>query len=150
MNIELRTAHQGDLPLMLAWQNNPNINRGFYSRTRPLDWNTHCAWFRKRNSDWRTFLVLYETRPIGVVTIGQLDHWSPEIGYYLGEETLGGQGIGREMVRLGMEEIKLMGKEYCHTTVLKDNMKSIRLLKSLGFKYLGQARLNEIWMQKSL
>lgn len=150
MNLILRTAHEGDLPLMLAWQNNPNINQGFYSRTRPLAWSEHVAWFRNRPSSWRSFICLYEGRPVGVVTIGQLEHWSCEIGYYCGETSLWGQGIGREMVRLGLEWMKEYGKEYCHTTVLKDNTRSIKLLKSLGFEYMAQARPNEIWMTKKL
>lgn len=87
---------------------------------------------------------------MGMVYLGQLEHWSPEIGYHIGEVSLWGKGIGKEAVRQGLEYIKEYGREYCHTTVKKDNTKSIKLLKSLGFEYLGQARPNEIWMHRKL
>lgn len=135
---------------MLAFRNSPLVYQGFYRQREPLVWEEHCAWFRSRNSDWRTFIVLYGDRPVGIVTIGQLDHWSPEIGYHIGEVSLWGKGVGKEAVRLGCKYIKNYGREYCHTTVLKDNLRSVKLLKSLGFEYMAQARLGEIWMTRKL
>ena len=150
MNVYLRPAELGDLPLMMAWRSSPLVYGGFYTQKQPLDWDEHVAWFKSRNQDWRSFIVLYGGRPVGVVNIGQLDHWNPEIGYFIGEVSLWGKGIGREAVRLGLEYIKSCGKEYCHTTVLQNNARSIKLLKSLGFKYLGKARKGEVWMTKKL
>lgn len=150
MNIYLRLASEADLPLMMAWRSNPLVYKGFYTQKCPLVWEEHYSWWKSRNSDWRTFLVFYDHRPVGVVTIGQLDHWSPEIGYYIGEVGLWGKGIGREAVRLGLEYIKSQAKRHIHSTVLKNNKRSIRLLKSLGFSYLGAARKGEVWMQKEL
>lgn len=88
--------------------------------------------------------------PIGVVTVGQLDHYEPEIGYYIGEVSLWGKGYGREAVRLGLEYIKEYGRGYCHTTILDSNQRSVKLIKSLGFKRLGKAREGESWYQKKL
>ena len=85
-----------------------------------------------------------------MVTIGQLDHWSPEIGYFIGEVSLWGHGIGKEAVKQSMDWLQERGYEYCHTTVLGKNERSIRLLKSLGFTKLGEAREGEIWMTKRL
>lgn len=148
--IYLRKAVEADLPLIMAWRNNPLVYQGFYAQRQSLKWEEHYSWWMSRNKDWREFIIVFEDRDVGVVTLGQLDHWSPEIGYFVGETTLWGQGVGKEAVRLGLEWLKEYGREYCHTTVLKDNLRSIRLLRSLGFKYLGQARENEIWMQKKL
>ena len=148
--MRLVDATEKDLPLMLAWRSNPLVYQGFYQQDSPLVWEGHVQWFRERPSSWRSFIILYDERPVGVVTIGQLEHFSPEIGYYIGETTLWGKGIGREAVRLGLEFIKEQGKEYCHTTVLMRNERSVRLLNSLGFKTLGNARKGEIWMAKEL
>ena len=139
------------LVLMMAWRSNPLVYEGFYSQTKPLTWDEHIQFWNSRPSSWRAFIIFYEDRPVGLVNVGQLEHWSPEIGYYIGETTLWGKGIGKEAVEEAMRYIKKThGKEYCHTTVKKDNERSIRLLKSLGFEYISEARKNEIWMSRKL
>ncbi len=147
MNLSLREATQNDLPLMMAWRNQVQVYSGFYTQHEPLRWEEHLNWFNSRNKDWRTFIIMYEDRPVGVVTIGQLDHWCPEIGFYVGEVALWGKGIGKEAVRLGLDWIRQYGREYCHTTVKKDNKRAIRLLESLGFQQCGVAREGEVWMR---
>ena len=153
MIVLLRKATRQNLKLMFEWRNQPEVYQGFYvqgTENRKLTWGEHITWWEYRNRDWRTFIIEYESNPIGVVTIGQLDHWCPEIGYYIGEKSLWGKGIGKEAVRLGLEYIKNYGREYAHTTVLDTNERSIRLLKSLGFERLGKAREGESWYQKQL
>lgn len=152
--IYLRRANDGDLPIIMAWRNQEKVYEGFYTQTNPLTWEEHTSWWESRNRDWRTFIIeLVEqdtSRPIGIVNIGQLDHWSPEIGYTIGEIGLWGKGYGKEAVRLGLEWVKTYGKEYAHTTIKNDNKRSIRLIKSLGFRKLGKAREGETWYQKKL
>ena len=150
----LRLITEADLPLILAWRSNPLCYQGFVTQKSPLVWEEHLSWWRGRNQDWRTFLVLVieddVERPVGLVNIGQLDHWSPELGYTIGEVSLWGKGIGKEAVRLGMEWLKSHGKQYCHTTIRDDNKRSIRLIKSLGFTKLGRAREGESWWHKKI
>ena len=150
MEILLRDAQYHDLELIMAWRSTPLIYEGFYTQNRPLTWEEHTNWWNSRNKDWRNFIIIYELRKVGSLTIGQLDHWSPEIGYLIGEVTLWGKGIGREAVKLALQYIKDYGKDYCHTTVLKNNERSLRLLGSLGFKILGDAREGEFWLTKNL
>lgn len=147
MDIYLRPTIESDYLLTMAWRSNPDLYQGFYQQGKPLKWEEHIAWYLSRNKDWRNFIIMFDDRPVGVVTIGQLDHWSPEIGYYIGETTLWGKGIGKEAVRLALEYIKGCGKDYCHTTILKTNQRSIRLVKSLGFEYMAEARKGELWFR---
>ena len=150
----LRKANEADLPLIMSWRSNPLVYQGFYSQRKPLEWAEHYQWWESRNKDWREFIIVLiegtHMREIGIVTIGQLDHWSPEIGFFIGEVSLWGRGIGKKAVSLGLDWLKEYGKEYCHTTILDDNKRSIRLIKSLGFTRLGKARENESWYQKRL
>ena len=85
-----------------------------------------------------------------MVNVGQLEHWSPEIGYLIGEIGLWGQGYGKKAVQLALDYLKEKGYEYCHTTVLENNERSLRLLKSLGFKETAKAREGEVWLSLSL
>ena len=150
MNIYLRPITETDYALTMAWRSNSLVYEGFYSQKKPLSWDEHISWIRARNQDWRNFIVVYNDRPVGVVTITQLDHWSPEIGCYIGEVSLWGQGVGKRAVELAMQYIKASGKEYCHTTVLKSNRRALRLLESLGFKEMGAAREGEVWLTRKL
>lgn len=146
----LREATPDDYELMLAWRSDPDIYQGFYQQTEPLKWEEHIEWLNSRNNDWRTYMVVNDNRRIGVVTIGQLDHWSPEVGYYIGEKSLWGRGYGTEAVGLGLEAVKGFGRVNCHTTVLKNNKASLALLVRLGFSILGDAREGELWLTKRL
>lgn len=152
MNIRLAT--ESDLPLMMAWRSNPLIYQGFYTQKSPLVWEEHVKWFRSRNSDWRTFIFELD-RPVGVITIGQLDHWSPEIGYYLGEISLWNKGIGTMMVQMGIDWVKFYSETHkhithVHTTIKDDNIGSIRIVEKLGFKKVMEAREGESYWQKNL
>lgn len=149
-DVELVEATDDDIELCMAWRSNPLIYNGFYTQKAPLTWGEHIAWWYSRNQDWRQFIIQYYGRNVGVVTIGQLDHWSPEIGYYIGEVTLWGQGVGRKAVLAALEWLRGQGKRYCHTTVLESNTRSLRLLQGLGFHTLGMAREGELWLVKDL
>ncbi len=152
--IFLRKVTEADLPLIFAWEKNPVINQGFYTSRDDMDWQRHLKYWRHDIVNWDAYLICLlennEVRPIGQLRIALLDYWSPEIGYQIGETTLWGKGYGKEAVRQSLEILKERGYEYCHTTVLNDNERSMRLLESLGFTRLGDARKGESWWQKKL
>lgn len=155
LNMYLKEASVSDYPLIMAWRSNPKIYQGFYSQKSPLVWEGHLKWFLSRNQDWRTFLIIYEDRPIGVVNIGQLDHWSPEIGYFIGEVSLWGRGLGTMAVKLGIEWLQNYAKSHLHitcihTTIKDDNIASIKLIKRLGFGRGMGARKGEHYWQREL
>ena len=155
MDIKFRAVCKEDYPLTMAWRSNPDIFQGFYQQNAPLEWDRHNAWYDSRNRDWRNFLAIYNGRPVGVITIGQLDHWEPEIGVYLGEVTLYGKGIGTGMVQKAIEwiqeyELSHSHIQSIHTTVLDSNIASIKLFLKCGFKQVGMARKGESWYVRPL
>lgn len=146
--IKLVEASKHDLPLMMAWRSNPLVYKGFYQQDSPLVWDCHVRWFNGRNSDWRTFIIIYEDRPVGVVTIGQLDQWTPEVGYFIGEVSLWGKGVGTEAVKQGIEWIREYSRTHphivaVHTTIKCDNKASIKLIEKIGMKHVCEARKGE-------
>ena len=152
--VYLRLATDADLSLMMAWRSNPDIYQGFYTQVSPLKWEEHLKWWKSRNQDWRSFIiVLVEknyAREVGVVNIGQLDHWSPEIGYYVGNVTDWGKGIAREALEEAFKWLKERGYKYCHTTIKMDNERSSKLAWGLGFSVVCGAREGELWLTKEL
>jgi len=157
--IYLRLAHYGDLPLIMAWRSNPLNWHGFFTQKEPLEWKEHLSWYSNRNQGWRELIItLVEDsipRDIGLITIGQLDHWSPEIGVIIGETSLWNKGYGTEAINLALNWLREYSKEHrhvvgSHSTILDNNKPSIKAFKKCGFKYLGKAREGESWYQRQL
>lgn len=148
--ISIREAINSDIEQCLTWRNNPKVYSGFYLQKEPLMREQHYTWWFSRNKDYLKLIVEKDKIPIGMVTLSQLDHWSPEIGYWIGDPSLWGKGYGKEAVRLSLELLKLRNFKFCHATLLIHNERSLRLLKSLGFEIQGPARENELWLIKKL
>ena len=139
--ILLREASESDLPLMLAWRSNPLVYEGFIVQNEPLKWEEHYRWWHSKQTDFCFFVIMVYSdcvlRPVGVVNIKGFSQDSPEIGFYIGETSLWGQGVGKEAVRQALNYMRRWGKRFVKATVLDSNERSIRLLKSLGFSYMG-------------
>ena len=155
--ITLRPAEDADLPLMFKWRNQPEVYQGFYQQTRPLSWGEHRNWWYSRPSSWMTFIVVLDdmhnqiyNRSIGVINIGQMEHWSPELGWYMGDLNEWKKGYMKEALIQAMKWLKERGYEYCHTTIKMDNERSINLAWRLGFEMFGGAREGELWLSKNL
>ncbi len=101
---------------------------------------------------WIFFIILLNdfvtTRKVGVVNLGQLENWNPEINSYIGEASLDDPYIEREALLLAIEWLKARGYQKLHTTVPDTNERWINLLGSLGFKRVGDARKGESTWEK--
>jgi ribosomal-protein-alanine N-acetyltransferase len=133
----------------LRVRNNPEVWPGFYTQREPLSKETHKAWWHSRNVDWRRFVVELDGVAIGLLNIGQLDHWSPEIGYALLPDYWG-KGYGTEAVKMALNWLKERGYGYAHTTILKNNERSLKLAENCGFNITGEAREGEHWLTKKM
>ena len=151
--IKLRAAEPSDVVTIFHWRNNPLIYQGSYTQrmqNRQLTWTEHEIWYNTRQN-WKCFIIqLAEVGDIGYVNISQLDSWTPEIGYAIGEPSLWGRGHGKRAVELTLDWLREHGYKYTHATVLDDGERSIRLLQSLGFECRGKARPGESWWMKDL
>ena len=136
--IYLRQATFGDLPLIMAWRNNQLVYKGFVQQTNPLVWEEHLNWWNSLKDDQRVFVICYDDRPVGVVTTND-----NEVGYYIGEVTLWGQGIGTQVVGQVCDWLKDKGTEDVYLRIKDDNIASQRLATKLGFKKEGY-----IWIKK--
>lgn len=145
--LQLREATDKDFDFYYTVRNIPEVYQGFYTQGNPLTLVEHTNWWYSRNRDYRRFVIELDGKPIGIVNIAQLDHWTPEIGYALLPDYWG-QGYGTEAVKTALNWLKLRGYGHCHTTMLKNNERSLNLLKGLGFKILGDAREGEYWLMK--
>jgi len=55
--IYLRPASDNDIKTYFDLRNIPEVYKGFYTQTRPLEWEEHCKWWYSRNTGWRKFII---------------------------------------------------------------------------------------------
>jgi len=146
--VYLRKTEERDWPLMLAWRNNPLINKYYWSqlgdRKHLITWEEHVLWMNSRTTDWSFFTIGYGSRPVGILSFACLSSWAADSGIYIGEITLQRQGIGKEAFRQGLQ---LVSNRWLNATITKVNEPSIKFFESLGFKRIGEARPEE-WLYR--
>lgn len=146
MIVTLREATDDDMELVMAWRSNTELSKFYYQQgPRPLTWGEHYRWWKSRYN-WKMFIIQVNdnvmTRSVGMLTFSGLDGWSPDTGIYIGEIMSWGKGYARQALKLGLEWLKDAGYKKAHATILNNNVRSIRLFESLGFKNVGEARDN--------
>ena len=157
MTIRLRDVEIGDLALLLAWRNHPMVYQGFYEQgylnKGYITWEEHFAFWTKHLSfikdkedvKWRAWVIRCNSRDVGLVWLSDLDKPIPEVGIYVGEITLYGQGVGKEALTATLKKLKILKRKKVRAKIIKDNNKSVRLFTSCGFKMIGEAREGE-WL----
>lgn len=84
------------------WRNSPRIRQNMHNNG-PVEWQEHCTWFEKLQSDntRRFYVFLQNQRPIGVLNFSEMNTPIPEWGCYLGETNVWpGSGIILEIAAL--------------------------------------------------
>ena len=153
MRVSLRPATSEDIPLAMAWRSHPDVYKGMYQQEGPLVWADHWMWWKSRRN-W-TFTIIevddfYSVkRPVGIITVGQTDHWRPEIGIYVGEVTLQGKGVGREALQRILDVLSTR-YDRVSSTIKKDNIASLKCFKAVGFKEVCDAREGEVYLECDL
>lgn len=153
MDIEYRPATECDLELLLAWRSHPKLYENFYLQEGPLDWETHKEWWesREHRRDW-IIIVNSEKRwrGVGSVNVTNLDTDVPEIGIYVGEITLWGNGVASDAVEFAVNWTRSQGYSAVKARVLEHNEASRQVFENLGFRKVGAARGNEFEYRKPI
>lgn len=127
-SIRMTPVEQNDLELMLAWRSNPEIYRYFRQQEGPLDWEDHVAWFNSRADDRYDFVIHYEGRRVGIVTIDGDDM----VGIYIGDFSARGNGIATQAIKWLCDRFKERVPLFAE--INKGNDSSKRLFRRCGFQ----------------
>jgi len=128
-SIDLRPLSLNDLELVLAWRSNPLVYRYFRGQDEPLDWETHLEWFSGRSRSREDFIIEYQGRRVGVISID--DNMITTV--YIGEIKSQKKGIASTALRQACNEVKY---ETFRAEVHRDNSSSISLFESCGFEQI--------------
>jgi RimJ/RimL family protein N-acetyltransferase len=136
----LRAPIRGDVPDLVKHADNRNIARWLARLPSPYTRADAIAFVEifAQRADQRPFVITLDNAVIGVVGFTFRDGYPPEIGYWLGEP-FWGQGYAAEAVR-GLIDAAHQTGLYGLITArsLEDNIASIKVLESAGFKRTGQ------------
>ena len=87
--INISPLKRDDLELVLAWRSNPEIYRHFRQQDNPLEWEEHVRWFKSRPSERYDFIIHYDDRRVGVISLDASD----KVSIYIGDFSARNQGI---------------------------------------------------------
>jgi len=127
--------------VMVAWRNNPENRRFFFSQT-PWTVEGQVRWYARYSADATdaTFvIVLKRGEPIGTVAIYGIDEalGTAEFGRMLiGDRRFRGQGFAREAAELALDAaFRLWRLEQVCLEVMDGNAAAIALYEKLGFVF---------------
>lgn len=147
-----REIEEDDLELLLAWRNHPKVYRHSTQQDSLLTWDEHYSWYHSRE-DRKDWIIVYDNgeykRDIGSLSLKNTGDERPEIGIYIGEVTLHGQGLGTEALEEGLKLIEELGYETLKAEISKENKGSIALFKKMGFEEEEEKRGKKIFIRES-
>lgn len=129
--LKLRKVKESDLELMMNWRMNPAVTANLY--TDPiLNMEKQKKWYVKMIKDItvKYWIIEIESIPIGIIWLYQIDdfHKKCEWGYFIGNDSFRGKGIGRNLECNIYDYVFFkmnMNKLYCEIFNFNDRVISI-------------------------
>lgn len=125
--LEVRPMGDSDLELVLAWRNDPDIYSQFESQSGEISWNDHVSWYRNRPEEREDYLIRYEGRRVGVISVDE----SSFVSVYVGEKPLWGEGIASRSLKWLVQ--RYQGVRKLQAKINVDNSRSRNLFTGCGF-----------------
>lgn len=127
-SIRVSPLECGDLELVMAWRSHPKV----YDRSRqqdgPLNWDEHVTWFESRDPERQDFILHYDGRRVGVVSLNTHD----EVSIYLGDFSAHGHGVATTALDWLTERFE--NRVPLVAEINEDNEASKQLFTKCGFQ----------------
>ena len=129
--------------LLRVWRNKPHVRYEMIFQNE-ISREEHNLWLAKVLSPGSTDKIRIAVSngvPFGMIRLKDInrDHCSSDWGFYIGEESFIGLGLGKKMlmdlIDWAFTEEKL---QELHTKVNKSNIKAQNIYKKFGFKIVGE------------
>jgi ribosomal protein S18 acetylase RimI-like enzyme len=113
--------------------NDPGVRRASLA-SEPISWTTHTDWFKKFLSHPGKHLFIAELNglPVGQIRFEPIDN-RLRLSYAV-DPLFRGRGIGREIVEIGVREIRRIAPNPILAEVRAENQASLRVFRALGFE----------------
>lgn len=133
--IELVEFNVDFFDLSKEWLSDIEINHLTNAGQLPSE-EKRLLWFVSlpSRSDYLIWGVKYNGRPIGVSGLKQITNNRAEYWGYIGDKTLWGRGLGKEMLCETLQKAKERGLSGVYLKVRKFNQRAFHLYLKFGFK----------------
>lgn len=147
--VRLRAVERSDLPRFVAWLNDAQVTRGLLVAL-PLSSADEEKWFdtmQARPLEEHTLAIEVDMEGgwmhVGNCGFHNLD-WrnrSVELGLFIGEKQLWGQGYGSDVLRLLLRHgFNTLNLNRIYLQVFENNLGAIRSYEKVGFVHEGRLR----------
>jgi diamine N-acetyltransferase len=155
--IRLRLLEEADLPTTLAWRNQDDIRRWFFT-SAVITPEQHRAWYdayRTRDDDF--VFVIEEigelNRPVGQVALYRID-WNERRGelgrLMIGDRDAQGRGLARmATMRLVDEALNGWRLREVYLECVPDNSRALAVYKACGFTPIAPSGGKEILVRRA-
>jgi len=153
-HISLRAPNGSDLPLLLAWRQDPEIMQYLPSAPKRPTWEDQVKFWKSAISLGYFRQMVHLTLPDMVDghlsrPVGEVHYYrnQGEIGLLIGEKALWGQGVGRIALRKYIEDLQkgeFLPEQELWAMIHPRNLRSQRLFMSLGFEEKGEGRNRQV------
>lgn len=128
----LRPAEPEDLHLYLDWVNDPEVRRQSL-RSESITLPQHRQWFAGKLAASQSLLFVMEARglPVGQIRF-DCDAGETKIDYSI-ERPFRGRGWARQLVTLGLKEMRRRGPATFRADVKESNLQSMAVFQCLAF-----------------
>lgn len=130
-----RNANLFDTELIYQWANHPTVRKQSFS-DKNIEYGEHKVWYEnKLKSSTCEFYIFFSNNcPIGSIRF-ELDENSKAFINYMIDPSYHGQGYGKLILQLGIEELIIRRPEVqeIYGYVLHKNTASIKIFENLGF-----------------
>ncbi len=141
--LRLRRVQDTDCALLFAWANDPRT-RLYSIHSEPIAWETHVAWFQRRQGDSACLLFIAEDEgntPIGQIRFDLCGN-EAEVGISL-DTRQRGKGYGASLITEGIAALaKHTTVQTVHAWIKPENLASQRAFERAGFSNQGPQQRN--------
>lgn len=141
--LKYRIATLDDIYLLWDWVNDPEVRSSAFNSS-PIPFDEHVKWYKSKLEDKNCNILIicnYLNEPIGQV---RFEFYGKDaIVDFSVSKKYRGKGYSKEVLKIGINSLSEKGKGYCvKAYVKKDNIKSQKVFKALGFLSGGEVTIN--------
>ena len=138
LNLVLKKPDNKDITSLLEELNNWNISKWLVEVPYPYSINDANYWIKKTKEDEFSFNIYLNNKLIGGISISKkLGNTKWELGYWIGEKYWGNKYAKEACESLIKYFFTNTSNNIIYASHMKDNMKSKKIILSLGFKEIG-------------
>jgi UDP-2,4-diacetamido-2,4,6-trideoxy-beta-L-altropyranose hydrolase len=144
--LKLRKVGQEDCELLWAWANDPIVRAVSFS-SEPIIWEDHLKWFNEKLNSSSCYHFIFfndQDEPIGQIRF-DIDEQLQSIVSVSIASNQRNRGYGKLILQTAINELlKHISVNNIQALIKPDNLASIKLFESVGFKQLNLSPITPI------